>query len=310
MSTPFSQLIGLPYAQDEVNAIIANYPHINTHAANMSSGSPHPQAVAVTDEMFYQEFEPIFKKILDCVKEDMKGSEEVKSKTDSLGNFYPNGIDYLHAKNCHIESHGGWPGCQHLWETSLAGRLCKQISSVANLSRLAESYVKQKEERERLYVQHLPTLKQSVEYGMCERGRKPGNGETIRFAGNNWFLFRFNNTLLTNLKRGMKEDTFNYIIGRAILECEEKIYDKCAREDERYTIDSEVDRRIVKAKQEAAKLRFERKVAAEMARRLASASAAQPQAQPQPQPQPHIRRQQLSVPHPQPEDPTEPDPQV
>ena len=140
MSNPFTSLLSCGYAQEEIKAIIAKYPNLIINGPG-SSG-------IITDSMA-GEFEVIFKKLIDCVKEEMKGSPEYNPARDQLGNTYPSAIDRDYHDGIRPAPHYGHPGAQWAWDTSIAGQICKKIGVLYMLCAKANTYRLQKEEQKK-----------------------------------------------------------------------------------------------------------------------------------------------------------------
>ena len=285
MPTPFSTLLHSPYAQEEIQAIIAKYPHINTHAANMSSGSPHPQAVAVSPGML-AEFDAIAQKILNCVKEDMKGTADDKPGRDNWGNVYPTAMHAEYAMQSRPSPHGGFPGCQWAFETSPAGQLCLKVNALSGVCGKANQYKIQKEAAEKLrakekaaaeekkiqhrilYNTHLPILKQSLVYKKFDRRTKSPQSigekkhEDLRVVGDFYMHFCFDPKKLEELGKKVDKDAFWYITTKAIVACKEKIDSFCQNQYKKEKIAAEVERRLSKKK-------FDEEVERELKRRTA-----------------------------------------
>jgi hypothetical protein len=269
MPTPFSYLAGRGYAEGEVRTIIEKYPHINTHAANMSSGHPRHDAITITDSMMV-EFEGIFNKILDGVKKDMKGSPEMtESRRDNIGNVYSNSIDYRYYTGIRAEQHGGYPGCQYMWEQTLAGQVCKKIEVLSALCGSASQWLKEKEAADKklaelhaLLKKYSPILKKSLVFGKCNRSVQVGTGEVLRKVGKYYILFKFDETVLVEVKKNMTAESLKYVLTHTIVECDDKIDTFCKREEEKQYVDAEVERRLERQL-------FENRVSAELRRREA-----------------------------------------
>jgi hypothetical protein len=138
MPTPFGYLKALTtkYAQEEINKIIEKYPHIAyTNKEGLRHSNNLPEAIDITGEMLWQEFNPIFIKLLDCAKEDLKGSPEA----DSYG-IYSSKIEhdfYETTKGIYLTS-----CCKHVIHLSLFEILERKIFRLLNLCSMAIHYKK------------------------------------------------------------------------------------------------------------------------------------------------------------------------
>jgi hypothetical protein len=288
MPTPFSSLLHSPYAQEEIQAIIAKYPHINTHAANMSSGSPHPQAIAVSPGML-AELDAIAQKILNCVKEDMKGSADDKPGHDNWGNVYPTAIHAEYAMQSRPSPHGGFPGCQWAFETSPAGQLCLKVTALYGVCAKAQQFRIQKEAQERaakekeaaaeekkkrhrnLFDTNFPILKEALVFKKFDRRNKTAQSigqkknEDLRVVGDFYMHFCFHPKKLEELSKKVDQDAFWYITTKAMVAMKERIDSFCQNDYKKQKIDAEVERRLSKKK-------FDEEVERELKRRAGAAN--------------------------------------
>jgi hypothetical protein len=69
---PFNKLLQVPYAKDEIQAIIEKYPLIYLGDGYPGLGTRAKEEIDVTQSML-EEFNKVFRKILNALKEDLKG---------------------------------------------------------------------------------------------------------------------------------------------------------------------------------------------------------------------------------------------
>ena len=300
MTNPFTSLSSCGYAQEEIKAIIAKYPNVNTHAANMSSGYPDQNATVITDSIA-AEFEVIFKKLLDCVKEEMKGSPECNPARDQLGNTYASVIDRDYHDGIQPAPHGGWPGATWAWETSIAGQVCKKINALYGICAKANTYRLQKEEQKKkrdaqeivwakereiaeakakedkeIFNEYFPILQKSIVFTRYNKGKISADNIYVEHSafsyelltvGKFYMVFQFN---LETIKEIEEKIGFNSVIAlteRAIKECSDIIREFCKKELHKQKIDEEVERRLQGEEQRLAEEKFDQEVEAEIKRR-------------------------------------------
>jgi len=118
---PFNKLLQVPYAKDEIQAIIDKYPsiYLGDGYPGLGLGTRAKEEIDVTQSMF-EEFNIVFRKILNALKEDLKGSPYESTYLDN----------YQHAITP-CEGHG-IPG-KFNWERSYIGSTIMMINALYTL---------------------------------------------------------------------------------------------------------------------------------------------------------------------------------
>ena len=289
MSNPFTSLSSCGYAQEELKAIIAKYPNLITNG----SGSYGSSGTIITDSIA-AEFEVIFKKLIDCVKEEMKGSPECNPARDQLGNTYASAIDRDYHDGIRPAPHYGHPGAQWAWDTSIAGQICKKIGVLYMLCAKANTYRLQKEEQEivwakerekaeakakedkEIFNEYFPVLKKSIVFTRYNKEKISADTIYVEHSafsyelltvGNFYMVFQFK---LETIKEIEEKIGFNSVIAlteRAIKESSDIIREFCKKELHKQKIDEEVERRLQEEGQRLAEEKFDQEVEAEIKRR-------------------------------------------
>jgi len=294
MSTPFTSLSSCGYAQEDLKAIILKYPNLITNGYE-SSGTIITDSIAA-------EFEVIFKKLLDCVKEEMKGSPECNPARDQLGNTYASVIDRDYHDGIQPAPHGGWPGAQWAWETSISGQICKKIAVLYTLCAKANTYRLQKEEQKKkrdaqeivwakerevaeakakedkeIFNEYFPILKKSIVFTRYNKENISGNKIPVKYSefgyricevGKFVIVFQFKREILKEIEEKIGFDKLVTLTASAMEEPLDIILSEfCKKELHKQKIDEEVERRLQGEEQRLAEEKFDIEVEAEIKRR-------------------------------------------